>query len=455
MATTDSTSNETSADRAKDTGTAVNLMAQGKRNMICGEIPVAVNQFQDACQLLSKHYGEMAKECAEAYYCYGQSLLDLARMETGVLGNALQGVDVDDEDTADEKEEKGNEQFENANKLPGEERDKLRDEVYDAMAGDEKNTAKERGEKDAKVEKTAESKDLNKDETDSKESREKDVMNETADEKKNGENADTKDNVEMMDVKESNCGEDKTKEMDVEEIGDLDKKNDGKSTKQGEGDNSRKTVADKDSIKTEEKEQKKIISEEGDKIKDVKLCDKTKTEASCKENIEDKETLNDKKPEDDKKDDVDEEEIMEDEEDKEDEGDAAENEGEDGEGKTDEEDPEDVSNLQLAWEMLELAKMIYLKDSAKEAQLRAAQSYLKLGEVSLETERYEQAISDFKDCLQIQEKHLSPEDRLIAESHYQLGLAYGFNQQYDESIDHYRAAIKVIENKIVTDQALN
>ncbi|XP_050402385.1 histone-binding protein N1/N2 isoform X5 [Patella vulgata] len=160
------------------------------------------------------------------------------------------------------------------------------------------------------------------------------------------------------------------------------------------------------------------------------------------------ETLNDKKPEDDKKDDVDEEEIMEDEEDKEDEGDAAENEGEDGEGKTDEEDPEDVSNLQLAWEMLELAKMIYLKDSAKEAQLRAAQSYLKLGEVSLETERYEQAISDFKDCLQIQEKHLSPEDRLIAESHYQLGLAYGFNQQYDESIDHYRAAIKVIENKI-------
>ena len=39
----------------------------------------------------AKAYGETAKECAEAYFYYGQSLLDLARMETGVLGNALQG----------------------------------------------------------------------------------------------------------------------------------------------------------------------------------------------------------------------------------------------------------------------------------------------------------------------------------------------------------------------------
>lgn len=32
--------------------------------------------------------------------------------------------------------------------------------------------------------------------------------------------------------------------------------------------------------------------------------------------------------------------------------------------------------------------------------------------------------------------------------HYQLGLAHCFNKQYDESIEHYRTAIKVIEDKI-------
>ena len=32
--------------------------------------------------------------------------------------------------------------------------------------------------------------------------------------------------------------------------------------------------------------------------------------------------------------------------------------------------------------------------------------------------------------------------------HYQLGLAYCFNKQYDESIDSYRAAIKVLEDRI-------
>jgi hypothetical protein len=33
---------------------AVNILAQGKRNMVCGEIPTAVNQFQEACTILSK-----------------------------------------------------------------------------------------------------------------------------------------------------------------------------------------------------------------------------------------------------------------------------------------------------------------------------------------------------------------------------------------------------------------
>ncbi|KAK3090798.1 hypothetical protein FSP39_014727 [Pinctada imbricata] len=247
---------------------AITMIAQGKRNLVCGEIPNAVTQFQEACKVLAKAYGETAKECAEAYFYYGQALLDLARMENGVLGNALKGA-LDEDDDANKS---ADEQFEKAEDLD-----------------EEGDTAEEEGEEEGEEEE----------------------------------------------------GEDTAEEDTAEET--------------------------------------------------------------------------------------------------------SQDEAESGEKK---ENPDDISNLQLAWEMLELAKVIYLKDEAKEAKLKAAESFLKLGEVSLETEQYEQAVSDFKECLKIQESVLEAEDRLLAETHYQLGLAYGFDKKYDESITHYKKAIQGIEDKV-------
>ena len=80
------------------------------------------------------------------------------------------------------------------------------------------------------------------------------------------------------------------------------------------------------------------------------------------------------------------------------------------------EDEDDPSNLQLSWEMLELAKMVLaeqlenkgsLTEEAKTSlEKRLFETYLILGEVSLENENYPQAVDDLSICLEKQKVEL-------------------------------------------------
>merc|ERR1712105_311093 len=78
---------------------AKELLAEGKRDLLVHAIPDAVTNCSKACEIMVKHKGEMATECAEAYFYYGKALLELSRVETGVLGNALDGVDMETKTT--------------------------------------------------------------------------------------------------------------------------------------------------------------------------------------------------------------------------------------------------------------------------------------------------------------------------------------------------------------------
>uniref|UniRef100_A0A8C9AU02 Nuclear autoantigenic sperm protein n=1 Tax=Prolemur simus TaxID=1328070 RepID=A0A8C9AU02_PROSS len=113
-----------------------------------------------------------------------------------------------------------------------------------------------------------------------------------------------------------------------------------------------------------------------------------------------------------------------------------------------ENEEEEIGNLELAWDMLDLAKIIFKRQETKEAQLYAAQAHLKLGEVSVESENYIQAVEEFQACLTLQEQYLEAHDRLLAETHYQLGLAYGYNSQYDEAVAQFSKSIEVIEKRM-------
>lgn len=226
---------------------AKKLIGTGNRHLVMGDVVSAVSVFQDACGMLAAKYGDTADECGEAFFLCGKSLLELARMENSVLGNALDGVPEESE----EEEQPSNSNIESANNLDDDEDD-----------------------------------------------------------------------------------------------------------------------------------------------------------------------------DDDDDDD------------------------EDGETNGQDKEEEEVGNLQLAWEMLEVAKVIYKRKENKDDQLMAAQAYLKLGEVSAESGNYPQALDDFQECLALQLKHLPPHSRLLAETHYHVATTLCYMDQYSQAIQHYNSSIKVIETRL-------
>lgn len=70
---------------------AMHHLASGKRNLAVQDVNAAVTSLESACKLLGEQYGEVANECGEAYFYYGKALLEMARLESGVLSNAFDG----------------------------------------------------------------------------------------------------------------------------------------------------------------------------------------------------------------------------------------------------------------------------------------------------------------------------------------------------------------------------
>lgn len=360
------------------------LIGTGKKHLVMGKVVEAVSTLQEACGMLAKKFGDTADECGEAFFWYGKALLDLARMENSVLGNALEGVPEEEE----EEEKPKDSNVESTENVDEKTRDELRVQVYDAMA--EKKT--EDGEKvEGKQSEDPQEKTEGAEAGDKKEKTEK-VEGEAEKDSKNDESEDKKETSgEEVDAKDDSEPAAKQKEGDSA---------DAKEEKEED------STAEKD--KTSAKEEEAAAEEEGD-------------------GEEDEEEGGD--------DDV------------EMEGDAEEQGEGDSTGEKDSDD-EEVGHLQLAWEMLEVAKVIYKRKEAKEDQLMAAQAHLKLGEVSAESGNYPQALEDFQECLKLQVKHLDSDSRLLAETHYQLGVTYSLNTQYSEAIQSLKSSISIIKNRL-------
>jgi len=319
---------------------AMNHLVAGKRHMLVQDIAAAVASLATACEMLSAEFGETAVECADAYFHYGKALLEMARLESGVLGNALDGVpEGDDAETS---------QCEDPEKLTEEEKEEVGVKVMEAL--DE--------------------------------------------------------NFQTHEEKIHSLTNGHAKKLDIEES-------------------------------AEGEEEDEESQEEGEESQDEKMeeCEKTNGEAKTETN-----GTETKNGETETKEKMETESVGEKEE-----GDKEEQEAE---------DDEDPSNLQLAWEMLELAKVIYTKQVTEatgdmvELEKKLCETFLALGEVSLENENYPQAVDDLTACLKKQVEKLPKDSRSIAETHYQLGVAQGFHLHFEEAVKSLNDAITVLTTRI-------
>jgi len=113
------------------------------------------------------------------------------------------------------------------------------------------------------------------------------------------------------------------------------------------------------------------------------------------------------------------------------------------------EDPDSMPSLQLAWEIIELARVIFKqREESMERDIKISECYLRLGEVSLEIESYANAVGDFLECQALQKKHFDKVDRRIAETHYHLGVAYSYQKRHDSAKEHFSEARKIIDERI-------
>ncbi|VEL09060.1 unnamed protein product [Protopolystoma xenopodis] len=314
------------------------MLVRGRRELVCGEVVKAVETFQI-------ENGDLHESLAEPNLLYGTALLELARMESTVLGNALEGVPeeetaCDDEDFIEECQPMTGKQSIHNTFISETEKEDLSDQVIDAMCEPEKDTEESAAKQDS----------------------------DTPDQPKE-------------EVTASESGDQVKCETEINPTA-----ND-----------------DPDSgLKSEES------------INNTEVDEKVDAQEGSEENSPDTSKI---------------------------------------EGDTEEEDEvdedsqsEEVTNLQLAWECIEVSKQIFAKCDSTESQLKVADCLEKLAEISREKEDYEKSISDLEESLSIRLKLLKKNDRLVAESHYQIGTTYAVSGDLDAALDAFKKTLSCLKS---------
>ncbi|VDO03190.1 unnamed protein product [Rodentolepis nana] len=111
----------------------------------------------------------------------------------------------------------------------------------------------------------------------------------------------------------------------------------------------------------------------------------------------------------------------------------------------DHKDGGEISTLQLAWEVVEVARSIFSKHDDVEHRLKCAECLERLGEIGQESGNIEAAIKDLLECLEIRKKDDPKNLRLIALTHFQLALAHSYKEDFKSANDSFGEALEYLK----------
>ncbi|GAN07134.1 nuclear autoantigenic sperm protein isoform X2 [Mucor ambiguus] len=131
--------------------------------------------------------------------------------------------------------------------------------------------------------------------------------------------------------------------------------------------------------------------------------------------------------------------------------------GEEGDDNDEDEDDDEEGeagntadeDFETAWDILDVARLIFEKGEDNKSKLNLADVHLCLGDVSLETEKFNEALSDYEKAIEIKQSVLEDDNRELAEAHYKYALALEFStEKADQALPELQKAVDVLKKRI-------
>lgn len=126
--------------------------------------------------------------------------------------------------------------------------------------------------------------------------------------------------------------------------------------------------------------------------------------------------------------------------------------GEQAEATEEDEEEKGGGNLEVAWEILELAVKIFEAQGEKGYD-NLSECYSELAGISFENTHFSEAINDYKKSLAVYEKTGKSDSRLVAEIFYKIGLCHVMLNEFDDSVKSFREACSELDKVIEQEKA--